>query len=155
MVVRQSQIDREVLRWRDTFSQNIERYCRKMYSKIVMLQNVHFLPIVWTLILLYAIFSFMCMFCRSLFVLSYFFLLVIVLSVLLQFTDSDYSFDIFKHFLSIRYIKSPGTPSSSVELTARDTGQRRWTARDTGQRRCRHPIRNQPKYLLFFILCVN
>ena len=154
MVVRQSQIDREVLRWRDTFSQNIERYCRKMYSKIFMLQNVHFLPIVWTLILLYAIISFMCMFCRSLFVLSYFFFLVIVLSVL-QFTDSDYPFDIFKHFLSIRYIKSPGTPSSSVELTARDTGQRRWTARDTDQRRCRHPIRNQPKYLLFFILCVN
>ena len=127
MVVRQSQIDREVLRWRYTFSQNIERYCRKMYSKIFMLQYVHFLPIVWTLILLYAIFSFMCMFCRSLFVLSYFFLLVIVLSVLLQFPDSDYSFDIFKHFLSIRHIKSPGTPSSSVELTARDTGQRRWT----------------------------
>jgi hypothetical protein len=36
----------------------------------------------------YSIFSLMCMFCRSLFVL---FLLAIVLSVLIRFTDSDYS----------------------------------------------------------------
>ena len=43
----------------------------------------------------YSIFSFMCMFCRSLFIL---FLLVIVLSVLFRFTDSDYPFDIFKLF---------------------------------------------------------
>jgi hypothetical protein len=35
----------------------------------------------------------MCMFCRSLFVLLYFFLLTIVLSVLLRYTDSDYPFD--------------------------------------------------------------
>jgi hypothetical protein len=41
----------------------------------------------------YSIFSFMCMFCRSLFI-----LLVIVLSVLFWFTDSDYPFDILKHF---------------------------------------------------------
>jgi hypothetical protein len=41
------------------------------------------------------IFSFMCMFFRSLFVLLYFFFLTIVLSVLLRFTDSDYLFDIF------------------------------------------------------------
>jgi hypothetical protein len=40
--------------------------------------------------------SFICMFCRSLFV---FFLLVIVLSVLLRYTDSDYPFGIFKLFL--------------------------------------------------------
>jgi len=38
--------------------------------------------------------------CKSLFVLS---LLVIVLSVLLRFTDSDYPFGIFKHFLYILY----------------------------------------------------
>jgi len=44
----------------------------------------------------YSIFSFMCMFCRSLFV---FFLLAIVLSVLLPYTDSDYPFCIFKLFL--------------------------------------------------------
>jgi hypothetical protein len=46
----------------------------------------------------YSIFSFMCMFwfSRSLFVLLYFFLLIIVLSVLLRFTDSDYPFGIFK-----------------------------------------------------------
>jgi hypothetical protein len=43
----------------------------------------------------FLIFSFMCMFCRSLFV-----PLAIVLSVLLQFTDSDYPFGIFKLFLS-------------------------------------------------------
>ena len=36
---------------------------------------------------------FMCMFCRSLFV-----LLAFVLSVFLRFTDSDYPFDIFKLF---------------------------------------------------------
>jgi len=45
----------------------------------------------------YSIFSFMCMFCRSLFVL---FLLAIVLSVLLRYADSDYPFGIFKLFLS-------------------------------------------------------
>ena len=46
--------------------------------------------------LCYSIFSFMSMFCRSLFDL---FLLAIVLSVLLQLTDSDYTFGIFKLFL--------------------------------------------------------
>ena len=45
----------------------------------------------------YSIFRFMCMFCRSLFVLLYFFL-AIVLSVLLRYTDSDYPFGIFKLF---------------------------------------------------------
>ena len=44
--------------------------------------------------LCYSIFSFMCMFCRSLFVL---FLLATVLSVLLRFRDSDQSFGIFIH----------------------------------------------------------
>ena len=44
----------------------------------------------------YSIFSFMCMFCRSLFVL---FLLAIVLSVFLRFIDSDYPFGIFRLFL--------------------------------------------------------
>ena len=38
----------------------------------------------------YSIFSFMRMLCRSLFVLLYFFLLAIVLSVLLRYADSDY-----------------------------------------------------------------
>ena len=42
------------------------------------------------------IFSFMCMFCRSLFVLVLF-LFAIVLSVL-RYTDSDYPFGVFKHF---------------------------------------------------------
>ena len=46
----------------------------------------------------YSSFSFMCMFCRSLFVLFVLFLLAFVLSVL-RFTDSDYSFGIFKIFL--------------------------------------------------------
>ena len=46
----------------------------------------------------YSICSLMCMFCRSLFVL---FLLVIVLSVLHRFTDSDYPFGIFKLFLKL------------------------------------------------------
>ena len=45
--------------------------------------------------------SFMCMFCISLFVL---FLLAIVLSVLLRFTDFDYPFGIFKLFLPISCI---------------------------------------------------
>ena len=36
--------------------------------------------------------GFVCMFCRSLFVLLYFFLLAIVLSVLLRYKDSDYPF---------------------------------------------------------------
>jgi len=45
----------------------------------------------------------MCMFCRSLFVILYFFLFVIVLSVLLEFTYSDYPFGIFKLFFSENY----------------------------------------------------
>ena len=43
----------------------------------------------------YSIFSFICMFCRSCFVL---FLLTIVLSVLLRYTDSDCPYGIFKLF---------------------------------------------------------
>ena len=45
----------------------------------------------------YSVFTFICMFCRSLFVL---FLLIIVLSVLLRYTDSDYPFGIFEIFLN-------------------------------------------------------
>ena len=45
----------------------------------------------------YSIFSFKCMFCRSLLVI---FLLSIVLSVLLRFADYDYPFGIFKLFLN-------------------------------------------------------
>jgi hypothetical protein len=44
----------------------------------------------------YSIFSFMCMSCRSFFLLLYFFLLTIVLSVLLRYRVSDYPFGIFK-----------------------------------------------------------
>ena len=44
------------------------------------------------------------MFCRPLFVLLYFFLLTIVLSVLLRYTDSDYPFGIFKLFFQIGII---------------------------------------------------
>jgi len=51
----------------------------------------------------YLIISFMCMFCRSLFVLLSFFLLAIVLSVLLEFTDSDYPFSIFKLIIHSAY----------------------------------------------------
>ena len=51
----------------------------------------------------YLIFSFTSMFCRSFFVLLYFFLLAIVLSVILGFTDYDYSFGIFK-VLCIEYV---------------------------------------------------
>jgi len=45
----------------------------------------------------------MCMFCRSLFVLLYFFLLLNVLSVLLRYMDSDYPFGIFKLFFKYIY----------------------------------------------------
>ena len=53
-------------------------------------------PVLWCSC--YSIFSFVCMFYRSLFVLLYFFFLAIVLSVL-RFTDSDYPFGISKPFL--------------------------------------------------------
>ena len=46
----------------------------------------------------YWIFSFMCMFCRSLLILLSFFHLAVVLSVF-RFMDSDYPFGIFKFFL--------------------------------------------------------
>jgi hypothetical protein len=49
----------------------------------------------------------MCMFCRSLFVLLYFLPLVIVLSVLLRYTDSDCPFVIFKLFFTLTYIYFP------------------------------------------------
>jgi hypothetical protein len=42
--------------------------------------------------------GFVGMFCRSLFLLLYFFLLPIVLSVFLRYTDSDYPFGICKLF---------------------------------------------------------
>jgi hypothetical protein len=50
----------------------------------------------------------MYMFCRSLFVLLYFFPLAIVLSVLLRYTDSDYPFGIFKFFLQQCNQNRPG-----------------------------------------------
>ena len=49
----------------------------------------------------YSIFSFVCMFCRSLFVLFILFHLAIVLSVLLRLMDSDYPFGISKLFSSL------------------------------------------------------
>jgi hypothetical protein len=49
----------------------------------------------------YSIFSFICMFWWSLFVLLPFFFLAIVFSVLPRFTDSDYPFVIVKHFLQL------------------------------------------------------
>ena len=53
----------------------------------------------------YSIFSFMCMFCRSLFFLLSFLLLAIVLSVLLRFTDYDYPFDIIKLFFLTKLVE--------------------------------------------------
>ena len=47
----------------------------------------------------YSIFSFMCMFCRSLFVLLYFFFWSLCCLVLRRFIDSGYPFGIFKLFL--------------------------------------------------------
>ena len=63
------------------------------------------------------LFSFMCMFCRSLFVLLYFFLLAIVLSVLLRYTDSDCHFGIFKLFLN-------NTQHMKIHTISRITPQR-------------------------------
>ena len=54
---------------------------------------------VFNVVLCYSIFNFMCMFCRSLFVILYLFLLAIVLSVLFRYIDSDYPFGIFKLLL--------------------------------------------------------
>jgi hypothetical protein len=55
----------------------------------------------------------------------------------------------------IRISKLKDRQHNDQKKKVRKDKQRSTTARDTGQRRCRHPIRNQPKYLLFFILCVN
>jgi len=57
----------------------------------------------------YSIFSFVCMFWRSLFVVLSNFLLAIVFSVLLRFTDSDNPFGIFKLFsiISKNYLLKP------------------------------------------------
>ena len=80
----------------------------------------------WNLLDCYSIFSFMCVFCRSLFVLLHFFLLTIVLSVLLLYTDSDCSCGIFKlffwplcclSFFDIRILITP-VVSSSFSLNA-------------------------------------
>jgi hypothetical protein len=63
-----------------------------------------------------SIFSFICMFCRSLFVLCTF-SLVIALSILLQFTDYDYPFGIFKHFLKVfHFIKKTFNLHIAIEV---------------------------------------
>jgi hypothetical protein len=54
----------------------------------------------------YSIFSFLCMFCRSLFVLLIFFPFAILLSVLVRLTDSDSPFGIVKLFLR-RFVSTP------------------------------------------------
>ena len=59
-----------------------------------LLENISFFPVFVGFVLLDL--GFMCMFCRSLFVL---FLLAIVLSVHLRFTDSDYLFWYLQTFL--------------------------------------------------------
>ena len=82
--------------WRnDGYGSNIYSYIREPTitpNSLLLLRNS--CRFQWSLC--YSIFSFMCMFCRPLFV---FFLLAIVLSVL-WFTDSDYPLVIFKLFLS-------------------------------------------------------
>ena len=52
------------------------------------------------------------MFCRSLFVI---FLVAIVLSVLLRFTDSDYPFGILKFFLTPPHFNEVSVPSQESE----------------------------------------
>jgi len=70
------------------------------------------------------IFSLMCLFCRSLFVI---FLLAIVLSVLLGFTDSIYPFGIFKLFspsyimARASYISTMRSPMVSAKCINRHT----------------------------------
>ena len=69
----------------------IARRMPLLEQDLLTLQEAH----EFTLVLVgscYSIFSFMCMFCRSLFVLF-------LLYVLLWYTDSDYPVDIFKLFL--------------------------------------------------------
>ena len=62
----------------------------------------------------------MCMFCKSLFVLLYFFLLTIVLSVLLRYTDSDYLFGIFIHLFNL-LVMMVGTDCVSQYKSNKDT----------------------------------
>jgi hypothetical protein len=58
----------------------------------------------------------MCMFCRSLFVPLYLFLLAIVLSVLLRYTDSDFPFGIFKLFLDVSDLNILAVLNDNVTL---------------------------------------
>ena len=60
----------------------------------------------------YSFFSCMCMFCRSLFVRLSFYLLAVMLSVLLRFTDSDYPFGIFKLSFFLFFSSQPCNSSS-------------------------------------------
>ena len=62
-----------------------------------------------------SIVSFQCMFCRSLFVLLYFFLLAIVMSVF-RYADFDYLFGIFKLFfgLTIFFKKKSKVPCFTI-----------------------------------------
>jgi len=61
------------------------------------------------------------MFCRSLFVILSFFLLVIILPILLLVTTSDYPFGVFKHFLLAKLLKisMPRTYKSNRPLNNR------------------------------------
>ena len=63
-------------------------------------QYINCLPFRNTRLLVVLVFSFMCMLCRSFFVLLYFFFLSLCCLFLIRFTASDYPFGIFK--LSVR-----------------------------------------------------
>ena len=71
---------------------------------------------------------FMCMFCRSLFVLLY--ILAVVLSVLLRYTNSDSPFGIFKHFVYYKHRSTLKNRSVCDRKSHQYLNQSRWVKTD-------------------------
>ena len=86
----------------DMFWDFVEKTTLDLYNIYIFM---HYMSYLYS----YSIFTFICMFCRSLFFLLYIFFCTIVLSVLLRFTDSDYPFGIFKLFLDCIMLNIKGS----------------------------------------------
>ena len=106
-------------------------------------------------------FYFICeMFCRSLFVLLSFFLLAIVLSGLLWFTDNDYPFGIFKLFLQNekedgqqfhQYQQNEQPPQTTEQLTKTKYGVGN---QGCGLKTCKNIRLGLTSCMYFFLYCI-
>ena len=78
--------------------EDIKGVIRSCCIHILYVKYINKIKLVFSWVRVVQSLDFCVVFCRSLFVLLYFFLFAIVLSVLLRYTNSDYPFGIFKLF---------------------------------------------------------